>query len=611
MTSSSQNSVRDHENLVFENTGMSNNVSIGKKNTGSSIEIQKAIDEARKEEVRIDSNFIDLKNGKEVLLFQIANFRVREKQAVKDGLKEETRVIRNEILRAQETIDKINGILKTDTAEEDHKRIQSIIHEWYGEKRELGKERAKLETAENSLKSAPWDRHLQGESNRARAEITETKKRLEEIAREAKLTEEKLVVSPVRDESIASYTHEQAVADRKTWEDHHKKLKEQIGIDILQKEREPQTQQETHLAIVHNELPALHTPYYKAVERIKKEKGSKNSNNKMIEREKSSHPTIAPPTIEVEKTSSPARHIETSIPLLAPDELIERVKKNRSTKEHSLRKLAEIDDEITTRGKKNDDISVEKQSYLLNAVRDGFASIPDVEISKPSQKLNFSRIFNDFEFMSRLFSKTEKSLIMQPPANNTFTLKSANLSSNKSATSGLFSQPLLTEFTASEQSEKWNVDETSPIVDKSGSMNAPKIEAPALAETIPQEILPKTEPANQEVPLKSTPQEIIAKPNVLIQAEEQVREVIRQMWGKSGVFGIGSSDGMDTFESFSNKTVEEVLKMSPNLWINKDAQYLIDEAHKQTNVAWTPNESFAEYLKRATATAIDRITKKG
>lgn len=197
------------------------NVRGGRGTTGEPAEIRESIAEARKEAVRIDHDLAKLKNDKDALLFTIADLRVKEKQSVDLGLSKETDAIRKELSKALEKIDIINGVIHETNAPEDHKKIQKIVSDWYGGKRDWGNEKARFQKAEKALESSPSDRRAQGDANRARAEMQIANERLGDIAKQAKVALESTPMGTVESEGI-SFTHEQALAERKELEERHK-----------------------------------------------------------------------------------------------------------------------------------------------------------------------------------------------------------------------------------------------------------------------------------------------------------------------------------------------------------------------------------------------------
>lgn len=209
----------------------------GRRGTGEPSEIRESIAEARKEAVRIDHDLAKLKNDKGALLFTIADLRVKEKQAVRMGLSSDTDAIRKELKKAQDKIDKINGVLDETNSSEDHKKIQKIVSDWYGGKRDLGKEQALFQKAEKTLEGNPGDRRAQGDANRARAEMQSVKEHLGDIAKQAEIALKSAVRSAAEDESI-SFTHEQELLEREALEDRHKKS-QKIVPEAVQTEKEP------------------------------------------------------------------------------------------------------------------------------------------------------------------------------------------------------------------------------------------------------------------------------------------------------------------------------------------------------------------------------------
>lgn len=133
---------------------------------------------------------------------------------------------------------------------------------------------------------------------------------------------------------------------------------------------------------------------------------------------------------------------------------------------------------------------------------------------------------------------------------------------------------------------------------------------------VPQEILPALpKDVLMENYIPPMPSEITENPQALFLAEEQVHDIIKEVFGREGWFlGIGSSDGMETFKNFADKTVEEIMGINATEMPTGDAgkmQDLLNQAREQTHVKSVPGEKIADYLNRATAINIDRFMKNG
>ena len=127
---------------------------------------------------------------------------------------------------------------------------------------------------------------------------------------------------------------------------------------------------------------------------------------------------------------------------------------------------------------------------------------------------------------------------------------------------------------------------------------------------IPQEIMP-SEPkgswTGESSPVSTL--ETTNNPQAIAHADKQIHDIIKNIWGtKGGLFGIGSSDGMNVFNSFADKTVDDVMKLSTT-GTNKEVQDLLNQAYKQTNIRSAPGEKIMDYLHRATALNIDAFMK--
>ncbi len=103
--------------------------------------------------------------------------------------------------------------------------------------------------------------------------------------------------------------------------------------------------------------------------------------------------------------------------------------------------------------------------------------------------------------------------------------------------------------------------------------------------------------------------EISTNPQSIADAEKQVSGIIKNIWGKEGGwFGFGSSDGMNVFNSFADRTVDDVAGMDA-AGTNKEVQDLLSRTYEQTHIKSAPGEKVMDYLQRATALNIDASLK--
>lgn len=178
-------------------------------------EIKEVVADARKLETRTAHDITKINNDKQGLLFTLADLRVKASQAGKEGLSKWTRSrLDKEIARVQKLIDEINGATPEIDSSDDHKKVQEIINEYRTGQKKLRDEAMRLAKAEKGLAKNPEDGHLQGEANRARAELHETVGILDETIDKAESLEESKSSHPVQDEGI-TYTHEQSLTDKK------------------------------------------------------------------------------------------------------------------------------------------------------------------------------------------------------------------------------------------------------------------------------------------------------------------------------------------------------------------------------------------------------------
>jgi len=224
---------------------------IGSK--GEPSEIKESIKKAQEESVVIDDTLSKLKNEKDGLLFTIADFRVKERMLVSAGRTDEVNAIRKAIVGAQNEVDKINGVIPESTALEDHKKIQSIVSEWYAEKEKVEEATKKINDAEEILKTTPDDDSVLGDAIRGEAEKAEAKERLAVAEHEAELILEKQTPSTVRDGGI-HHTSEETIEERKFLNNRHSE-RVAPGIFGLKKENEEMQNEMDILATGASEAP--------------------------------------------------------------------------------------------------------------------------------------------------------------------------------------------------------------------------------------------------------------------------------------------------------------------------------------------------------------------
>lgn len=208
----------------------------GRGSKGEPSEIKDSIVKAQEDAVRIDNTLSKLKNEKEGLLRTIADFRIKEKQLVETGRKEEVEAIRKAIANAQNEVDKINGVVPESVALDDHKKIQSIVSEWYAEKQKAKEAAEKIRQAESKLETTPDDGRALGDAIRGKTEKAEAEEQLAEAEREAELILKNKTPNPVRDEGV-HHTNDETVEER-NFLNHRRSERVAPGVFGLKKENE-------------------------------------------------------------------------------------------------------------------------------------------------------------------------------------------------------------------------------------------------------------------------------------------------------------------------------------------------------------------------------------
>lgn len=827
---------------------------------GIPAEINASIVEARKIEDHAEHVLAKLRNDKDGLIFLLADLKVKEKDAKEKDLSQETKqLLFKEITKVQEKINEINGNLPEADASKDHKEIQRIVNAWHAGQRKKKEAFIKIEQAEKELKNKPGDGRTQGDVNRARAEMKASDEHLGEVAHEAELVLGNKIANPSQDESISTYTHEQALQDAKAHaEKHPAPVKEKTtqekfyeGFDLIKdwvkkkgdnivNEAEKSVQPETQPVRLSETEPENNTMENippQATANDWQEEAVKNwesEGGKVLEAElqhtPEEHDAILPTLTEIvdETIGTPqegqevafeklATSIEAPIelketrPALNEEQILVYNEKNRLTREKALEVVETIEKVATERveksgmnsnlfrntaiaaalvsilvasvlpklnvdystnkgtqveniieqheyigtaeegssiwemakpqlkdyfGEKFTELVPEKQTYLIDAIKDRVATSPlfygmtDANKLTINQNVDFGAIFKDENFMNEILSR----------AQNLTEEEIENIRSYKSGVSGGTTNisteelPLRTDFTPIEQEGATPTEQTTPSAEnleshpnallESGNLrghfnyspsgrvesfvvegdvstadvhnilnsnwrevvrnnqtaggadmgintvnlNATnvlmyekmiealekkgvrvsveaiflsnyigktisdieniygdvfknredfgKTEQVVPPETVPQEILPEEQKdvlmENYIPPMAS---EITDNAQALVYAKERVREIIKEVFGTKGWFlGIGSSNGMEVFSVFADKTVEEVMSANAAEMPTEDTgkiQDLLNQAREQTHVKSIPGEKVADYLERATAINIDRFMKNG
>lgn len=249
----------------------------GLGNKGNPLAIKQSIAEAVRDVQRTGHDLEKIKKNKEELLADLADLRIREKEAEEDNLSEEVRgLIKKNILNIQKRLNEINGIIPEVSLSDDQKKIQKIINEWDIAKKEKRSALAVREKAEIELAKDPSNMKAMGKANRASAAIYANTQEMERALHEAQIIKKNFTHDPVLDESVnihtgeienekiqkvddpvrdegISYTHKQSVVDKEK----HKETHKPIPKDPLPEEKK-------------TEKVIAKTPLEKKVEVIKK-----------------------------------------------------------------------------------------------------------------------------------------------------------------------------------------------------------------------------------------------------------------------------------------------------------------------------------------------------
>ncbi len=197
----------------------------GRGTKGDPVEIQRVLDDMKKDDLRTSRDIEKLKQDKDRLLVDLASLRTNEAQAQdKDFSSTTKKHIAGAITYIQKKLSELNGVLPEVDPSVDHAKIQEILKKYHDGEHAQKQARAHLAKAEHVLEKLPADTRALGDANRARAEILESSTEIVEAIKQAEFIEANVLPSPAHDDSI-SYTHKQYEVDLAQ--------RKQLGIDTI------------------------------------------------------------------------------------------------------------------------------------------------------------------------------------------------------------------------------------------------------------------------------------------------------------------------------------------------------------------------------------------
>lgn len=187
----------------------------GLGNKGNPLAIKQSIAEAVRDMQRTTHDLEKIQRNKEELLADLADLRIREKEAEENDSSEEARtLIKKNILNVQKKISEVNGIIPDVSLSDDQKKIQKIINEWNTAKKEKRSALAIRAKAEDELAKDPGNMKAMGKANRASAAILSNTQEMEKAFHEAEIIKGKFTHDPVLDESINIHTGEKELKEK-------------------------------------------------------------------------------------------------------------------------------------------------------------------------------------------------------------------------------------------------------------------------------------------------------------------------------------------------------------------------------------------------------------
>lgn len=605
---------------VVKNTGTKRG---GRGSKGEPSEIKDSITKAQEDVVRIDLTLSKLKNEKEGLLRTIADFRIKERQLVEKGLTTDVADIRKAITKAQNEVDKINGVVPESVALDDHRKIQSIVSEYYAERQKAKDATEKIKLAEKKLETTPDDGKTIGEAIRGETEKVEAEGLLADAERQAELILKNSMPNPVRDEGV-HHTNEETINEKKYLNkrhtesvaprdfDHKKESEVAVPEDVEEaaKISELQTTAVSNDANVLDEavkivpeIAPLQSAYNVAMDRLSKEAETKEN----IEPEKINVGNIGGAEVETE-------HVDDSLLpiIMEPMPLVTTVtaKEQEASKEPGTLDLTNKLQTILS--------AIYHFPKKISALLSGLKKKPAVEQVVDTYKPATEEILTQTE--SQTTEQAEEIITEGPEA---------------IIEPGEFlEKPLFTEFESSAQqdvvvtSEQTIIPPSEPTTPEVSVSQEKEYAAPASYEPVVQEISPEErDNAITQESVTLMPQEITPGNNdVLLQIEAQANEVLRddidKLFGESKFFGFGHTSGIDSINwkdpqvGFGEKTVTEILSANPTEEAktfgvesfeatNKMKSY-INNVISMSEVNPSEDEKVADFIRRASIVKLSK-----
>ncbi len=189
----------------------------GLGNKGNPFAIKQSIAEAMRDVQRTNHDLEKIQRNKEELLADLADLRIREKEAEENDLSEEVqKLIKKNILNIQKKLNEINGIIPEVSLSDDQKKIQKIINAWNTARKEKKSALAIRAKAENELAKDPSKMKAMGKANRASATIYENAQKMEKVFYDAEIIKGNFVHNPILDESVNIHTGEKELKEKLT-----------------------------------------------------------------------------------------------------------------------------------------------------------------------------------------------------------------------------------------------------------------------------------------------------------------------------------------------------------------------------------------------------------
>jgi hypothetical protein len=175
----------------------------GRRTQADGLEIRQVLSGIKKDEARLERDVEKLKQDKERVLADLADLRIKDKQAQEANLSSFTKKhITGASTHIQKKLAGLNSILPEINPGDDHARVQSIIKKYHESERIQKHAEKNLAKAEHALEKNPDNAKAIGQANRAHNEMFAAKETEKVLVAQAELLDKNMTPNPSRDEGV-------------------------------------------------------------------------------------------------------------------------------------------------------------------------------------------------------------------------------------------------------------------------------------------------------------------------------------------------------------------------------------------------------------------------